>query len=92
MAPESSAYWSIAQAAAYIGISVPSMYRLCQDPSFPVLRLPGGTIRVNKNRLMVWLAEREQGRRSRHHHQISSQVQVAGNSPTCTSGGPGCAE
>ena len=60
---EPAIYISMREAAALVGISERSLYRLADnEPTLPILRL-GGRVLVHRERFIHWLADHEQGRR-----------------------------
>ena len=59
----SAEYLTPQQLASLLQVSVRTIYRLADaDPTMPVLRLTGGTMRFPAQRLEHWLRQREQGR------------------------------
>ncbi len=66
---------SVKNGAAYLGVSLTVMYRLCSDPGFyPAFRIPGTkTVKINRNDLDRWIAEQQkanadENRRCRGKH------------------------
>jgi excisionase family DNA binding protein len=59
--------------ATLLQVSVKTVYRLAADPTFPAFKLPGrnGSIRVNRERLLRWLRDREQGRGSAQRQHMA---------------------
>ena len=56
------AYLTAAQFGEMLQVSEKSIYRwVRQDPTMPALKI-GGTVRFPRERLLVWLRSREQGR------------------------------
>ena len=59
---DAPAYLTAAQVADLLQVHPATVYRMAaSDPSMPVLKL-GGVVRFPRERLMVWLRDREQGR------------------------------
>lgn len=60
-------YLTADEVAAILRLSPKTIYRLAKgDPTLPMLKL-GGAVRFPRERLLRWLAKREQGhRRTRH--------------------------
>ena len=57
---EEPLYLTIAQVAALLQISERTVYRWAStDPTLPVLRVGGGTLRFPRGRLLRWLEEHE---------------------------------
>jgi len=55
-------YLTASQVGALVQLSAKSIYRLAEkDPSFPVVKV-GGSLRFPRDRVLRWLADREQGR------------------------------
>ncbi len=54
-------YLTVPEVASLLRVSPATVYRLAQnDPSLPVLKLPG-VMRSPRERLLRWLRDREQG-------------------------------
>lgn len=68
-------YLTLPEVAELLRLSPKSVYRLAQEPTFPVLKLPGGrnaTLRFPRERLLRWLRDREQGRRLTRNQLLPS--------------------
>jgi excisionase family DNA binding protein len=69
-----SPYRTVPEVAAYLRVSVPTVYRWVeQDATFPAVKIHG-TVRVNHERLLRWLRDREQGHRGHTAHRMNKQV------------------
>lgn len=56
------AYLTVEEVAEILRASPKTVYRLAKDdPTMPMLRL-GGLVRFPRERLLMWLRQREQGR------------------------------
>jgi excisionase family DNA binding protein len=76
--PTTATYLLPAEVADLLRLSTKSIYRLAaQDATMPVLRL-GGTLRFPRERLLLWLRSREQGRAQPRQLTNSQLFSVAG--------------
>jgi excisionase family DNA binding protein len=73
-----SDYLTADEVAAILRLSPKTIYRLAKsDPTLPMLKL-GGAVRFPRERLLRWLAMREQGNR-RTRHPLYSPANSAEN-------------
>jgi excisionase family DNA binding protein len=77
----SPVYLTPGQVADLLQLSAKSIYRLAKaDPTMPMLKL-GGTVRFPRERVLRWLAAREQGRPRMQRQVLSVAKPASGKEP-----------